>query len=189
MAEPRGEAVREPDPETVRRAQAGDPRAFEVLVRECQAGAWRLAHHLTGDRSTADDVTQEAFVRAYRSLATFRGQWKFTSWLLRIVHNCAMDAHRRTRRQERLRVLAEERMPRAPDPGAADDRIRIAQAIAALPLEIREPFVVIEMLGHTYEEASAILAVKVGTLKSRMHRARAELMRELADQDGTANEV
>jgi RNA polymerase sigma-70 factor (ECF subfamily) len=181
--------VREPDPETVRRAQAGDLGAFESLVRDCQASAWRLAYHLTGNRATADDVTQEAFVRAFRSLASFRGQWKFTSWLLRIVHNCAMDAHRRGRREERLLARTAEPPTAVSVSALADERLRIGQAVAALPRELREPFVVIEVLGHSYQEASAILGVKTGTLKSRMHRARAALVRELTEHEETADEM
>ena len=85
--------MQEPDPETIRRAQSGDLAAFEGLVRGCQADAWRLAYHLTQDRAAADDVTQEAFLRVYRSIGTYRGEHQFSSWLLRIVRNCATDSY------------------------------------------------------------------------------------------------
>ena len=178
--------MREPEPDTIRRAQAGDLAAFESLVRDYQADAWRFAYHLTHDRSTADDVTQEAFVRAFRAIRTYRGDWKFTAWLLRIVRNCAFDAYRRTRRE---RHAAWTELPAATG-GPSEDRLRIAQAVRALPDALREPFVVIEVLGYTYQEAATILGVKIGTLKSRMHRARAALMRELGDADAeTADEM
>src|SRR5207302_5262844 len=89
-------------PISIRRAQARDLRAFESLVRAYQGDAWRFAYHLTRNRAAADDVTQEAFVRAFRAIASYRGEWKFTAWLLRIVRNCAIDVHRRARREERL---------------------------------------------------------------------------------------
>src|SRR6266511_4177012 len=87
-----GGSVREPEPETIHRARAGDLRAFESLVREYQADVWRFAYHLTRNRAMAEDVTQEAFLKAFRSLRSFRGEAKFSSWLLRITRNCAVDA-------------------------------------------------------------------------------------------------
>jgi RNA polymerase sigma-70 factor, ECF subfamily len=127
-------------------------------------------------------VTQETFLRAYRALGTYKGQAKFTSWLLRIARNCAVDSYRKTRRET----------PASPDESTADrvgtspgaeDRARINDAIRRLPMPLREPFVVIEVLGYSYHEAAVILGVREGTLKSRMHRARAELMKTLADRE------
>jgi RNA polymerase sigma-70 factor (ECF subfamily) len=187
--------VREPEPETIARAQGGDLEAFESLVRAYQADVWRFAYHLTRNRSTADDVTQEAFLHAFRALRQYRGSSKFTSWLLRITRNCAIDAYRRTRREAVLSDdmdSSEERpSPSGGGPAAAaaaEDRIRIAQAVRGLPMDLREPFVVIEVLGFNYHEASAILGVKIGTVKSRMHRARASLMEALSDGEA-AGEV
>ena len=188
--------MREPEPETVRLAQAGDLQAFEVLVREYQGDVWRFAYHLTRDRSAADDVTQEAFLRLFRAIGTFRGDAKFTSWLLRIVRNCAMDTYRRAARDqamsERSAAEAHESATAGPSgassSGSVEERLRIAAAIRALPNELREPFVVIEVLGFSYEETSVILGVKLGTLKSRMHRARAALMKALTEGEA-AREV
>jgi RNA polymerase sigma-70 factor, ECF subfamily len=180
--------VREPEPETIRRARAGDLRAFESLVRDYQADVWRFAYHLTRNRATAEDVTQEAFLRAYRGLGSYKGQAKFTSWLLRIVRNCAIDLYRKTRKET----------PAPPDENAGDratsntpaaeDRARINEAIRRLPMPLREPFVVIEVLGFSYQEASVILGLRVGTVKSRMHRARAALMESLGEREA-AGEV
>lgn len=180
--------MREPEPETIRRARAGDLRAFESLVREYQADVWRFAYHLTRNRTIAEDVTQEAFLKAFRSLRSFRGDSKFSSWLLRIARNCAVDAYRRTRHEGPVPDDALAAMSSDRPSGSAEDRIRIAQAIRALPEELRELFVVIEVLGFAYPEASAILGVKMGTVKSRMHRARAHLMRALGEGEA-AGEV
>jgi RNA polymerase sigma-70 factor (ECF subfamily) len=184
--------VREPEPETIGRARAGDLRAFESLVRDYQADAWRFAYHLTRDRALAEDVTQEAFLRAFRAISSYRGQAKFTSWLLRIVRNCAVDAYRKTRRETPVDEEAGERWEaeRAPARPAvsSEDRIRIAQAIRALPLSLREPFVAIEVLGFNYRETSDILGMRIGTVKSRMHRARAILAQALSEGE-VADEV
>jgi len=179
--------VREPEPETIRRAQAGDLRAFESLVRGAQTDAWRFAYHLTGDRALAEDVTQEAFLRAYRALDTFHGEAKFSSWLLRIVRNCAVDAYRKTKRENVVSTDPADMAGRSGRPeqtggGGAEDRRRTAAAIRRLPIELREPFVAIEILGFTYQETSAILRVKIGTLKSRMYRARLLLMHALSEE-------
>jgi RNA polymerase sigma-70 factor (ECF subfamily) len=184
--------VREPEPETIRRARDGDLSAFEDLVRAYQADAWRYAYHLTGRRGTADDVVQEAFLHAFRSMGTYHGEARFSNWLLRIVRNCAIDAYRRTRRETPVAFDREsgfagvERGMSVAEPG--EDRIRLAQAIRHLPIDLREAFVTIEVLGFDYRESSQILGVKVGTLKSRMHRARAHLIRALG-QGEAADEM
>ena len=174
--------MREPEPETIVRARAGDLSAFETLVRDYQADVWRFAYHLTRDRARAEDVTQEAFLRVFRALGTFRGDAKFTSWLLRIVRNCAIDSYRAGRREAPVLTRPEDegdRGPTPPESSLAELRTGLHDAIRRLPLELREPFVVIEVLGFTYREASVILGVRVGTIKSRMHRARATLIRML----------
>jgi RNA polymerase sigma-70 factor, ECF subfamily len=188
--------VREPEPGTIGRARAGDLRAFESLVRDYQADVWRFAYHLTRNRAAADDVTQEAFLRAFRAIGQYRGQAKFTSWLLRITRNCAIDTFRRTGRERPTDTTPEseaggawigsEGVAASASTSAADDRLRIQAAVRGLPLELREPFVVIEVLGFNYQEASAILGVKLGTLKSRMHRARASLMEALGETGAEA---
>ena len=176
--------MRDPDPQTIRRAQGGDRSAFEDLVRTCQGDAWRYAYHLTRDRMLADDVTQEAFVRAFRSLRTFRAQSRFASWLLRIVHNCAVDAQLRARRDRTLAErAAESARDQASQPGSAEDRVRIQEAVDLLPTKLRQPFVLIEILGFDYRETAGVLGVPVGTLKSRMHWARAALIARLAPEE------
>lgn len=176
--------MREPEPETIARAKAGALAAFEELVRAAQADVWRFAYHLTRDRAAADDVTQETFLRAYRAIGSYGGQSRFGSWLLRIAHNCAVDHHRRNRREvpvETAPVVQEDQA--ATGVGRAELRAQIHGALRALRLELREPFVLIEALGYTYRETALILGVPVGTVKSRVHRARALLIDALGLQD------
>jgi RNA polymerase sigma-70 factor (ECF subfamily) len=152
--------------------------AFEDLVRAHQGDVYRLALHLVRDRETAEDVTQEAFVHAFRSLPRFRGTAKFSTWLYRIARNCAVDAIRkRDRRKRQEREVAE------PEPVAdASLRAALGHAIDALPRDLREAFVVIEVFGLSYREAAAVLGVLPGTLKSRMHRTRRLLMNALGEE-------
>ena len=132
------------------------------------------------DRPTAEDVTQEAFIHAYRSLGRFRGRSKFSTWLFRITRNCAVDAIRRRERQRRRDVAAAPEPEPESDPGL---RASIDQAIEGLPGDLREAFVLIEVMGLSYREASVVLGVLGGTLKSRMHRARQLLVSALEEED------
>ena len=148
-------------------------------MRDHQGDVYRLAFRLVRDRPTAEDVTQEAFIHAFRSLGRFRGQAKFSTWLFRITRNCAVDAIRRRERQRRRDHDA------APDEGPSPDpslRATIDQAIEDLPRDLREAFVLIEVFGLPYREAGSILGVLAGTLKSRMHRARGLLAAALAEE-------
>jgi len=87
--------MRDPDPRTVQQARAGDLRAFEELVRLYQADVFRFAWHLTRDRTLAEDVTQDTFLRAFRFIHGYRGGQRFASWLFAIARNCSMDALRK----------------------------------------------------------------------------------------------
>ena len=185
--------MREPEPEVIARARAGDVRAFESMVRAYQADVFRFAYHLTRSRATAEDVTQEAFLKAFRALDSFKGQAKFTSWLLRIVRNCSVDAYRKTHRESPTDLHDEGSPARGPERAspiaASEERARIHEAIRRLPQNLREPFVVIEILGFNYQEASVILDTRIGTIKSRMHRARAALVASLTERAEAVGEV
>jgi RNA polymerase sigma-70 factor (ECF subfamily) len=166
--------VQDPDPRTLARARDGDLGAFEDLVRRYQADVWRFANHFTRDRALAEDVTQEAFLRAFRFLRSYRGDAKFTSWLFRIARNCAMDAIR-------SRTVHLEKEPPPPvGPTDPQARLELHAALDAVSDEHREPFLLIEVFGLSYQEAADVLGVRVGTVKSRMHRARKAMMDALA---------
>ncbi len=171
--------MQDPDPRTLARAREGDLRAFEELVRLHQADVYRFARHLTHDPPTAEDVTQETFLRAFRSLPSYRGEARFGSWLLRIARNCAMDALR-TRRA----LLARTTGPPAPAPPAdAVARTELAAALMSLDDDHRELFLLVEVLGLSYREAADVLGLRLGTVKSRMHRARKAMVRALAVEE------
>ena len=170
--------MNDPDPRTLARAREGDLVAFEDLVRQFQGDVWRFAYHFTRDRSLADDATQETFLRAFRFLGSFRGDSRFGSWLFRIARNCSMD-------QLRARKTQQEREAAAPIGPSADPqtRVELHAALAAVTPEHREPFLLVEVFGLSYQEAADVLGVRVGTIKSRMHRARRVMMDALASEE------
>jgi RNA polymerase sigma-70 factor (ECF subfamily) len=181
-----GDAVEEPDPQVVLEAQRGKPAAFETLVRAYQAPVWRLVHQLVRDEQLAEDVTQEAFLRAYRFLPRYRGDSRFSTWLLSVARNCAMDELRRFERRQRL----VERLRARPQQPAFDTGLplEVQEIVAALPAELREPIVLIDMLGVPYAEVAVILKTPVGTIKSRVHRGRLLLAEALQPGDEEVNE-
>lgn len=169
--------MQDPDPRTLARARQGDLGAFEDLVRAYQADVWRFAYHFTRDRALAEDVTQEAFLRAFRFLKGFRGDSKFTSWLFRIARNCAMDAIRARK------AHFEKEPPPPAGPTSPESRVELQAALAAVSDEHRDSFLLVEVFGLSYQEAADVLGVRVGTVKSRMHRARKAMMGALAVEE------
>lgn len=172
--------MQEPDPRTLARARQGDLVAFEELVRTYQAEVFRFTRHLTGDRSAAEDVTQEAFLRAFRFIGGYRGETRFSSWLFRIARNCAIDA---MRRQHYPVVDADSRPERARSVADPVIRAELDAAIRSLGDEHRETFLLVEVLGLSHREVADILSIRVGTVKSRMFRARQALCSALDDDE------
>lgn len=171
----------EPDPALIRAAAKGDQVAFATLVRAHQAQVWRFLCRLLGDRTLAEDVTQETFIRIFTKLPSFEYRSKFSTWVLSVARNAGIDAlrarDRRYRLDQRL-TIAEDRRPGWSGPGEID----LEMAISALPPKLREAFLLVEVMGLRYEETAAVLRVPVGTIKSRMHHARRALVASLGTQ-------
>jgi RNA polymerase sigma-70 factor (ECF subfamily) len=169
------------------RVLAGDRAAYAVLVNRHAPVAKRLAV-LSGAGADADDVVQEAFVKAYRSLAAFREGSDFRPWLLRIVVNETRNLHRgHVRRVEReLRVVREEAATGSTvDPADVAEglgrRAALLDAIRHLPPDLRDVVTCRYLLDLSEAETATTLEVRPGTVKSRLHRALARLREELAD--------
>jgi len=162
--------VQEPDPATIRAAAGGDLAAFEDLVRAYQQHVWRFLRRLVGDATVAEDLAQEVFLRVFHRLPTYAFQAKFSTWLFQIARNAGIDELRS--RQRRARLLRALPPAPPPGPGAAEARTEIDAALAALPADLRETMVLIEVFGLPYAEAAAVMGVAVGTVKSRMFTAR-----------------
>ncbi|MBI4493473.1 MAG: sigma-70 family RNA polymerase sigma factor [Chloroflexi bacterium] len=168
------------------RAQKGDHASFNALVLAYQRQVYNLAFRTLGDADGAADATQDAFLSAYRALRSFRGG-SFRAWLLRIAVNACYDRLRRQRRQpadslERLveslgdAALAPDPAP-GPEPAAlgAETAAHLQASILALPEEQRVVVVLSDVQGLSYEEIAAVLGLSLGTVKSRLSRARAKL--------------
>lgn len=173
----------EPDPKTLKKARQGDVRAFEQIVRGLLPEVLRLARHLVRDPHLAEDISQEVFLKAFTSLAGFKGDSRFSTWILRITRNVSVDAIRRSRRQQRL---TEQLTPE--DQSDPSVKAALDAALGDLPPELREAFVVIEIFGLSYDDAAQVLSTRPGTLKSRMHRTRKLLIVALSDR-GDAGEM
>ena len=167
--------MEEPDPRTVRAAAKGDLAAFEALVRAYQAHVWRFLRHLLGDAALAEDCTQETFLRVHRRLATFRFRSKFSTWVFTIARNAGIDALRS--RERRARLL--EQLPPPRLAGDPVERVEVAAAVASLPEKLREAFVLVEVLGLSYQEAADMLGAPEGTVKSRVFSAMKRLREAL----------
>jgi RNA polymerase sigma-70 factor (ECF subfamily) len=135
---------------------------------------------LTPDRTAAEDVTQEAFLRAFRFIGGYRGETRFSSWLFRIARNCAIDA---LRKQHYPIVDQDARPERAGAIANAVVRAELDAALGTLGAEHRETFLLVEVLGLSHREVADVLGVRVGTVKSRMFRARQALCRALDDEE------
>jgi RNA polymerase sigma-70 factor (ECF subfamily) len=157
---------------------------FRVLVESHRERAVRLAWRLLGgDRSAAEDVAQDAFLKAYRGLPRFREESSLDTWFYRILVRQA-ESHRRWRRVRALWTSETEEEPADPAPSAPRDPVvqrRIATALNRLPAGQRQAFVLVHMEGFTVEESAALLGKAVGTVKSHLHRALKALRTDLAD--------
>ncbi len=171
----------------IQRCIAGDAAAFEPLVEKYRQRVWRLAYQVLHDREEAWDVAQEAFVRAFHSLPSFRGQSAFYTWLFRITVNVATDRHRQRGARARAfgpeRVTEEEWARSTPDPGRgpdqeaarAEQRERIRRALDALPPKARTIIMLSDVEGLSYREIAEVLNCPIGTVMSRLHNARKRL--------------
>jgi RNA polymerase sigma-70 factor, ECF subfamily len=171
----------------IERCRAGDIAAFEPLVEKYRQRVWRLAFQVLRDREEAWDCAQDAFVRAFQSLASFRGQSAFYTWLFRIAMNVATDRLRARSAQTRAfgnqPVPAEEWERTAPDPGerpdqaalGAERRLQIRRALDALPLNARTIIMLSDVEGLSYREIASVLNCPIGTVMSRLHNARKRL--------------
>jgi RNA polymerase sigma-70 factor (ECF subfamily) len=166
----------------------GDPLAAAALVRATQSDVWRLCAAL-GDRQSADDLTQETYLRAFGSLHRFEGRSSLRTWLLSIARRVCADAVR-SRRRRRLTLVREDAELEALGTGSDADQVgegaAVADLLARLDPDRREAFVLTQLLGLPYAEAAEVAGCPVGTIRSRVARARADLVEALGDEAATA---
>jgi RNA polymerase sigma factor (sigma-70 family) len=171
------------------------PPTWEELVRDHGARVYRLAYRLTGNPHDAEDLTQDVFVRVFRSLHRFQ-PGTFEGWLHRITTNLFLDGARRRQkiRFDGLSEGSDERLPSAwPTPSEqladADLDHDVAAALSALAPEFRAAVVLCDVEGLSYEEISEVLDIKIGTVRSRIHRGRAQLRAALSHRRPTGERL
>ena len=179
------------DDELLARHAGGDPAAFGVLVARHRDRAWAVALRTLGHPEDAADAVQEAFVKAYRTAGSFRGEALFTTWLHRIVVNACLDAMRRSRVRptSALDDRADAVADRRDDVARVELGNDVAAALARITPDQRAAIVLVDVEGYSVDEAAEVLGCAPGTVKSRCHRGRvqlAELLGYLRPGRGTA---
>ena len=173
------------DRDAVRRTVAGDPNAFTGVVRRHASGLVALCSRTLRDPRLGEELAQEALVRAFSSLASFRGDCRFRHWLYRIAVNGCRDFLTAGARAERPRELTGDELVSALDPERDASARQVVgalrAALAALPDKYRQAFTLFHVENLAYEEIEAITGVRVNALKVRVHRARAMLRDRLGD--------
>ncbi len=182
--------------ELIARARAGDPNAFERLVRDNQDRVYSLCLRMAGDRHEAEDLAQEVFLKAWQGLASFQGGSKFSTWLFRLAANLCIDAQRKRERRRGVEPAvslddpdSSWREPSDPrqDPQRQLERTErsraLDRALTRLSDDQRQIVVLRELAGLSYQEISQRLDLDLGTVKSRLARGRLAL-RKILLEDG-----
>lgn len=189
--------------ELVERAKKGDESAFEVLVTDNEKRIYNLCRRLTGNPEDAAELTQEAFLNAWRGLGRFQGESSFSTWLYRLASNACIDFLRKEKRRQNLSMTVslddeeEARQVELPDerytPERELERTEVRQAVAAglerLTPEHRQVLVMREINGLSYAEIGAVLGLEEGTVKSRIARARNALRKVLTERGNFFGEL
>lgn len=183
---------RQIDQQLVTRAQNGDKRAFDLLVSKYQRRLGRLLSRFLKDSADIDDVVQDAFIKAYRALPSFRGESAFYTWLYRIAINCGKNFLSKNNRKEiycigqneKGEILdAAEQVPDLNTPETALMNKQIVETVNLvtdrLPDELKTAIILREMEGLSYEEIAEIMDCPIGTVRSRIFRAREAIATEL----------
>ena len=180
--------TREQEAAIVRKVLKGDTNAFETLVLEYEKNVYNIALRMTGNSEDASDMTQEAFIKAFNSLQSFRGDSKFSVWLYRIVSNVCLVFLRSRNRRPTVSLSVEDDDGEDTQLDVADEsqspellldrkltRESVRRGLDSLPPDYRQILLLREIQGFSYEEISKALDLEVGTVKSRIFRARKRL--------------
>lgn len=178
------------DEELIALFSAGDASAFEELVRRHEQRIYNLCLRMLGRPEDARDATQEAFLAALKKLSSFRGEARFATWLHRVAVNACYDILRRRQRRP------EDELPEEPGPAPGDlaesaaEAIDVREALLKIPEDFRVVLILHDVHDIGYDEVSETLGIPVGTVKSRLHRARVAMAQLLGGTQGrpTASE-
>ena len=180
--------TREQEAAVIQAVLDGDINAYELLVKEYEKNVYNLALRMVGNSEDAADMSQEAFIKAYNSLTSFRGGSKFSVWLYRIVSNVCLDYLRSRGRRQTVSLSTENDDGEDVEIDIADEtqsperlldrrltRDAVRRGLAALPPEHRQILLLREIQGLSYDEIADALGIEAGTVKSRIFRARKKL--------------
>jgi RNA polymerase sigma-70 factor, ECF subfamily len=180
-----------PDSQLVQQCLQGDGLAWEKLVRLHTRQIYNICYRFTGRRHEAEDLTQEVFLRVYRTLRNFEPErGAFNTWMTQVTRNLLIDHYRRTKRdritdsmEDAPEVGIKPAQGRLPDQAALDSELsnQVQQALAKLSPELREAVILRDLQGFEYGEIQKVLGVPEGTVKSRINRGRIELARRLEE--------
>ncbi len=171
------------DEEAIERVRNGETALYEVIMRRYNQRLFRVARAITGDDAEAEDVMQEAYVRAFAHLRQFEGRARFSTWLTKIAVYEAIMRARKRKRYDSIESFPELRAPRLGDPerqaGNAELRQALETAIASLPEHYRSVYLLRDVEELDTSETAACLGITARTVKVRLHRARAKLRSQL----------
>lgn len=176
------------DSDLIRQVKAGSRKAFEGLVVKYQQRVLNVVFHVVGDRDDAEDVAQECFAKAYHRIGSFDFRSSFYTWLYRISVNTASDFVKKMRRRKALPLdaiplppIQEGELGQGPDRAAVRRELshKVKDLLAGLPEKYRTILILRELEERTYDEIAEILQISIGTVESRLHRARARLREKL----------
>ena len=180
-------------------SQAGDPVEFEKLVQRTKRQAFNIAYRMTGNRDDAEDLTQEAYLRAYRSFSTYNRTLPFEGWFFRILSNLFIDLMRRKPKQKPLSLdqpvgdedSDDNLLLQIPDPKGSPEMAlmdevmdeKLQAALNALPEVFRTAVLLCDVHDKSYEEIAEIMGSSIGTVRSRIHRGRTLLRKMMAGKE------
>lgn len=169
----------------LRAAQQGDKAAFEKLISPHLSKLYNLAYHLVQHRDDAADAVQETVIKAYRSLSGFREEADLSTWLARILKNTILDEVKRAvRRHEEATEVLPERAEHITEPKMERQELKevMLALLSELSEKLREPVILYDLEGYSYEEIATILDINIGTVKSRLNRGRLALRDKIMAQ-------
>lgn len=182
----------QPDPAILRKAQKGDERAFSIILRMYETPVYNYVLRVVGDRSLAEDLTQEVFLRVFQGLPRFSLRCKFTTWLFQVTKNRVLDELRAVERRPRLSVAALEDIPPLEALDQPHERLEtidaVWRAVNALNVDLKMALLLRDVVGLSYNEIADSLEVTLATVKWRIFKAREDVQVALAREGITFGE-
>ncbi len=189
MPEPRPTSTSSPDLFLARRAVRADPQAWDEIIERYGERIYNLAFRFTGNQAEAEDLTQDIFLKLYRNLDRYRGDVPLMAWALRLSRNLCIDHYRHHRARRQAETVSDEVLEHLPSGDDLERRSQkrerrrlVRQALAEMSESLASVVMLRDLQGLSYDEIATFFEVPVGTVKSRLNRARRELVRRVRDR-------